>query len=157
MKKGRALTLCGKYSQKKMPLSLFPVGNLLLGMQPTHKHRLLPQWTSHREKYIFIWKWLSIRDCFWVRGGDTCPLLLSILGFLSFEEVCTSYAITSDSVSSMCIGFVDLKDLGILYPFCLLNSFHILLCRVPCWRKLLWWWLSKAMIYEYSRISLGVI
>lgn len=28
---------------------------------------------------------------------------------------------------------------------------------ICCKRKLLWWWLSKVLIYEYSRMSLGVI
>lgn len=28
---------------------------------------------------------------------------------------------------------------------------------ICCWRKLLWWWLEKLLIYEYGRILLGLI
>lgn len=27
---------------------------------------------------------------------------------------------------------------------------------ISCWRKLLWWWLSKVWIYEHSKMLLGV-
>ena len=56
-----------------MPLSLFSVGYLLLGMQP-----IVPvtSKTPLREYQIFICKWSSIEDCFLVRDG----LLLSALG-----------------------------------------------------------------------------
>jgi hypothetical protein len=42
------------------------------------------------------------------------------------------------------------------------HSLHIIWLWVSifipiyCRRKLLWWWLSKTLIYEYSRMSLGV-
>ena len=31
-----------------------------------------------------------------------------------------------------------------------------LIVPICCTRKLLWWWMNKALIYEYSRMSLGV-
>lgn len=47
--------------------------------------------------------------------------------------------------------------------FKVLHSLHIVCLQASvfvlnyCMRKLLWWWLSKALFYEYSRTSLGVI
>jgi hypothetical protein len=53
-------------------------------------------------------------------------------------------------------------------PLWLVHSFCLLFQDVPwvwvfvfapirCRRKILWWWLSKTLTYECSRMSLGVI
>ena len=42
-----------------------------------------------------------------------------------------------------------------LFPQC--NSLGGISAPICCRRKPLWWWLSKARIYECSRMSLGVI
>lgn len=63
----------------KMPLSLFFVGRPLLGIQPSCNNSLFPWWDSFGKNKIFICKWLSPGNNFWVRDGGLGPLLLSAL------------------------------------------------------------------------------
>lgn len=63
----------GKYDmilwEKKLPkmtLTSFSVDHvgISVGMQPTLKSSLFPQWGSLGGNYFFIYKWLSVRDIF---------------------------------------------------------------------------------------------
>lgn len=44
---------------------------------------------SCREYKPFIYKWLSIRDSFWIRDGGIWPFLLKALGHHLKEDTCT--------------------------------------------------------------------
>lgn len=70
-----------------MPLSLFLVGRLLLGMQPILKSISFPQKDSLGENQISFCKQLSIRDNFWPGAGDMCPLP-SALAPYQVEALC---------------------------------------------------------------------
>lgn len=68
-----------KKSLQKYYLVHLLLDHLILCIRPSLKSALYPT-RSHWRILLFHCEWLSIRDCFWVRNGDLCVILLSATG-----------------------------------------------------------------------------
>ena len=139
-------------------LHSFSVGHQLLGMQTELKSSLFPQWDSLGENYIFICKWLSTGDGFWIRvvglvstsfssrtpcGTDPCRSCACCLSLRRF--MCVSGLLCVEGLVSWCPPSLQL----FLHFFCLL--FH----RVP-WalkRKI---WSRHPILSWCSKVCLSV-
>jgi hypothetical protein len=113
-------------------LSLFCVGNLLLGMRPDLKSGFLNLVSLCEDKNpnLSFLSCLSTEDNFWVRDGSSCPLPLSALR----PHQAQTYACLHVSLCSFMCGSVLLclkgrASLVFSIPLWLLEFFHFLFNR----------------------------
>lgn len=136
-------------------------------------------------KFSFC-KWLSTGGCFWIRDGWMCLLLLSSLGPPSAAVLCGPYACCHSVCDFICVpALLCLEDLVVLNqstsystglpnpqgeafdggtpfraecsgvsPLCMLSACF---CSHLLQEEASPMMLSKALTYEYSRLSLGVL
>lgn len=119
----------------EMPLGLFCVACLLLGMGPTqglfHLEKTNFWFPSGYQLEIvsrFICKWLPVGDSFWVRDGAVCSPLFSALGNLELMQVlCLLCACCHGLALSEFLCVPVLLCLGLVSSVCSIPSgFYIL-------------------------------